>query len=118
MSDIVIPSEKRDYSDKIETLKERVRLLGDRILVWPHDEPEKKTASGLVIVKDPRDEVTPTEGTVLLVGTKIERKSLEDEHVEAGEIVIYSKYAGYDVTVDNVTYKCLRITDVIGALKG
>ena len=37
--------------------------------------------------------------------------------VKVGEIVLYAKYAGTDVKVDNVMYKILSVKDVLGILE-
>lgn len=82
--------------------------LADRVLVMP-DEAERKTASGLIIPDTAKE--TPARGTVVRLGAGLADKSF---FVKVGDSVSYSKYAGSETTVDDVEYKVLRETDIIG----
>jgi chaperonin GroES len=116
MSKSSLKVSRPDLSSLIVELKEKVSLLGDRILVQPHT-IETQTASGILLPKVATDDVQPTEGTALVVSDKITEEAKSYERVDPGDVVLYSKYAGYDVEVGGVSYKCLRITDVIGILR-
>ena len=76
-----------------------LKPLGDRVLVRP-SEAEEKTASGIVLPDSARKK--PTEGVVLAVGSG---RILADGarapiSVKEGDTIIYSKYAGNEVTVE------------------
>ena len=76
-----------------------LKPLGDRVLVRV-SEAEETTASGIVLPDSARKK--PTEGIVLAVGSG---RVLDDGRrapisVKEGDTIIYSKYAGSDVTID------------------
>lgn len=87
-----------------------IRLLGDRVLILP-DEPEAKTKAGLFVPESAKKDL-PKRGTVLVVG------GLKERYLEVvpGDKVLYSKYAGTEVSLDGKDYLILRETDVIGIL--
>jgi chaperonin GroES len=77
-----------------------LKPLGDRVLVRP-SEGESQTGSGIVLPDTARKR--PTEGTVLAVGSGRISKSGERVpiSVAVGDTVIYSKYAGTEIAVDD-----------------
>lgn len=90
--------------------------IGDRVVVKPEPE-ELKTKSGIVLPDTAKEK--PSEGTVVAVGTgKIfdngQRVPLE---VKIGDRVIYSKYGGTEVKLENEDFIILSERDVL-AIKG
>src|SRR5512137_495996 len=90
--------------------------LGDRVVVKPEPE-EIKTKSGIVLPDSAKEK--PSEGTVVAVGTgrvldNGQKVSLE---VKIGDKVIYSKYGGTEVKIDNEEYIILAERDVL-AIRG
>lgn len=90
--------------------------IGDRVVVKPEPE-EQKTKSGIVLPDTAKEK--PSEGTVVAVGTgKIfdngQRVPLE---VKIGDRVIYSKYGGTEVKIENEDFIILSERDVL-AIKG
>lgn len=82
-----------------------LKPLGNKILVQPSPE-EEKTASGLYVPDTAKKK--PTEGTVVAVGRgKYDDGKLVEPEVKAGDVVIYSKYGGTEVTIDNTEYVIL-----------
>jgi len=91
-----------------------LKPLGSKILVQPNPE-EEKTASGIFVPDTAKKK--PTEGKVVAVGTgKYVDGKLVAPEVKAGDVVIYSKYGGTEVTVDNTDYVILD-EDSILAIK-
>jgi chaperonin GroES len=83
--------------------------LGDRVLVKVQ-EPETKTASG-IIIPDNASKEKPTEAEVVAVGPEV-------EHVAVGDKVIYAKYARTaPVTIEDVEYLVMEISEILGVLK-
>jgi len=76
-----------------------LKPLGDRVVIKP-SEGEETTPGGIVLPDSARKR--PTEGEVIAVGTGRVVKSGEriPLSIQVGDIVIYSKYAGTEVTVD------------------
>ena len=86
--------------------------LGDRIIVEVLDE-EATTASGIVLPDTAQEK--PQRGTVLAVGPgnlndKGERVALD---LAEGDVVVFSKYGGTEIKVDNEDYLILRESDVL-----
>lgn len=92
-----------------------IRLLADRILVKVDDKGEDVTKGGIIIPESASKEAALT-GKVLNVSTRVRDCEVKDDRVYEGETVIFSKYAGSDLSHSNNDYKVLRITDVFGVL--
>jgi len=94
----------------------KLRPLDDRVVVKP-EEAEEKTAGGIVLPDTAKEK--PMKGKVIAVG---EGKLLENGNrvpvaVKKGETVLYGKYAGSDVEIDQVEYKILRESEILGILE-
>ncbi|MCR3569401.1 co-chaperone GroES, partial [Salmonella enterica subsp. enterica serovar Montevideo] len=74
-------------------------------------EAETKTASGLYIPDTAKEK--PSEGKVLAVGPG---KKDEPMEVKVGDEVIYGKYSGTEVTVDDVKYLIVKQSDILAIL--
>ena len=93
-----------------------IKPLGDRVLVKPLEEEEQ--IRGGIIIPDTAKE-KPQQGEVVAVGPgKIadDGKSLP-MHVEVGQIVLYGKYAGTDVKIDDDEYLIMSESDIFGIIK-
>ena len=89
------------------------RPLGDRVLVQ-RNEADEEIRGGLVIPDTAKEK--PQEGKVVAVG---DGKTLESGEkvkmaVKAGDLVLFGKYSGTEVTIDNEEYLILREDDVLG----
>lgn len=90
----------------------KVKPLGDRVLVEPQ-EKEETTASGLVLPDTAKER--PQEGKVIAVGPgrlNDDGKRIAME-VKAGDVVVYSKFAGTEYTENGTEYLVLRETDIL-----
>ena len=87
-----------------------IKPLADRVLIQPK-EAETKTASGLYIPDTAKEK--PSEGKVLAVGPG---KKDEPKEVKVGDEVIYGKYSGTEVTVDDVKYLIVKQSDILAIL--
>ena len=97
--------------------KVNIKPLEDRVVVQAN-EAETTTASGLVIPDTAKEK--PQEGTVVAVGPgRIDdngnRVPLD---VNVGDVVIYSKYGGTEITVDGEDLLVLRESDVLAKVAG
>ena len=90
----------------------KIRPLQDRILVKRVDEEE--TTSGGIIIPDSAKE-KPQEGQVVAVGPgkTLESGETAEPGVKAGDHILFSKYAGTDVTVDGAEHIIIREDDVL-----
>ena len=93
----------------------KIRPLHDRILVKRIEEQEVR--KGGIIIPDSAKE-KPQEGKVIAagngkVGEDGKRISLD---VKAGDRILFGKYAGSEVKVEDEEYLILRQDDVLGIL--
>ncbi|MBP3237071.1 MAG: co-chaperone GroES [Bacteroidales bacterium] len=87
-----------------------IKPLADRVLIQPK-EAETKTAAGIYIPDTAKEK--PQEGEVLAVGPG---KKDEPMEVKKGDTVLYGKYAGTEVTVDDKKYLIVRQSDILAIL--
>ena len=98
--------------------KVAIKPLEDRIVVQPLD-AEQTTASGLVIPDTAKEK--PQEGEVLAVGpgrfddAGTKRVPMD---VKVGDVVIYSKYGGTEITLDGDDVLILTGRDVLAIAEG
>lgn len=93
-----------------------IRPLHDRILVRRLEE-EEKTKGGIIIPDSAKEK--PMEGEVIAVGNgkKTEEGKLVALDVKAGDRVLFSKYAGTDVKIDDVEHLIMREDDILGIIE-
>ena len=87
--------------------KFKYKPLKDRVLVEPH-KAEEKTASGIIIPDSAQEK--PQKGTVIAVG---EGKKDEPMSLKAGDVVIYGKYGGTEISLDGKDYIIMREDDIL-----
>jgi len=93
------------------------RPLHDRILIKRIE--EKETAKGGIIIPDTAKE-KPQEGEVVAVGSgkKNEDGKVVSLDVKAGDRILFGKYSGSEIKMDNEEYLILREEEVLGILEG
>ncbi len=74
-------------------------------------EAETKTAAGLYIPDTAKEK--PQQGTILAVGSG---KKDEPMEVKEGDVVLYGKYAGTEITVDGKNYLIMKQSDILAVL--
>ena len=89
--------------------------IGDRVVVKPGPE-EQKTKSGIVLPDSAKEK--PQEGTVVAVGTgrTLDNGQKVPLEVKVGDKIIYSKYGGTEVKIDNEEYVFLSERDVLSKI--
>ena len=89
-----------------------LKPLGDRLIVEPIEQ-EEMTSSGIVLPETAKEK--PMQGKVLAVGpgARKEDGSRIPMDVSKGDTVLYAKYAGTEVKLDNKKYLILKETDVL-----
>ena len=87
-----------------------IKPLADRVLIEPK-EAETMTAGGLYIPDTAKEK--PQQGTVLAAGPG---KKDEPMEVKVGDVVLYGKYAGTEVTVDEKKYLIVKQSDILAVL--
>ena len=94
----------------------KLRPLQDRILVKRVEE-ETKTAGGLFIPETAKEK--PQRGEIVAVGNgkKTEDGKVLPLDVKVGDTVLFGKYAGTEVKVDNEEYLMMREDDLLAVVE-
>ena len=100
-----------------ETTTISIRPLGDRILVQ-RVEAEETTAGGIILPETAKEK--PKEGRVIAIG---EGRTLDNGvkstfSVKAGDLVLFTSYAGTDVKYQGDEYMIMREDDVLAIIEG
>ncbi len=95
----------------------KIRPLSDRVLVKRLENTENMSAGGIIIPETAKEK--PQEGEVVAVGPgkMLEDGKLQAMNVKAGNRVLFGKYAGTDVKIDNEDYLIMREDDILGVLE-
>ena len=94
----------------------QITPLHDRVVVKRLE--EKETAKGGIIIPDTAKE-KPQEGEVMAVGAgKIEKGQRVPLDVKVGDRILFGKYTGSDITVDDQEYLILREEEILAKLGG
>lgn len=93
----------------------KVRPLYDHILVERVEEEVKK---GGIIIPDTAKE-KPQQGKVIAVGSgrRDEKGNKMAMEVKKGDIILFGKYAGTEVKIDDHDYIIIREEDVLGIIE-
>ena len=91
-----------------------VAPLADRVVVRALEETEQMRG-GLYIPDTAKEK--PQQGEVVATGPgKFEDGKRVPMEVKAGDKILYGKYSGTEVTIDNVAYLILRESDVLAII--
>lgn len=90
--------------------KLNIRPLGDRVVVEPV-KAEEKTTSGIIIPDTAKEK--PIQGTVVAVSDGDEENKLT---VKVGDTVLYGKYAGTEIGIDNNDYLIMSEKDILAVI--
>ena len=95
----------------------KIQPLYDRVLVKRVEE-EEKTKGGIIIPDTAKEK--PVEGIVVAVGSgKIEGEKNKKVPLEVkeGDRVLFSKYAGSEITIDDKEHLIMKEEDIIAIVK-
>ena len=87
--------------------KIKIKPLADRVIIEPAA-PEEKTAGGIIIPDTAKEK--PQRGKVVAVGPG---KKDEPLTVKVGDDVLYGKYAGTEITMEEADYLIMRESDIV-----
>ncbi|MFP4469889.1 MAG: co-chaperone GroES [Bacteroidales bacterium] len=87
--------------------KVNIKPLADRVIIEPA-QAEEKTTGGIIIPDTAKEK--PQRGTVVAVGPG---KKDEPLTVKEGDTVLYGKYAGTEISIDNKDYLIMRESDIV-----
>lgn len=86
----------------------KFKPLKDRVFVKYSDEAEK-TSGGLYIPDSAKEK--PQRGLVEAVGSEV-------KEVKAGNTILFDKYSGSKISIDNTEYLIVKEEDILGIVEG
>ena len=87
-----------------------IKPLADRVVIEPK-EAETRTASGIYIPDTAKEK--PQQGKIVAAGPG---KKDEPMEVKVGDEVLYGKYAGTEVTVNEKKYLIVKQSDILAII--
>ncbi|MFW6264765.1 MAG: co-chaperone GroES [Bacillota bacterium] len=87
----------------------KLKPLNKRVVIKFIEEEEKQTKSGIVLPDTAKAE-KPQQGEVVAVAA-------DCEGVNAGDVVVYDKYSGNKVKLDDVEYVIVKSEDVLAIVE-
>ncbi|MGI6556680.1 co-chaperone GroES [Pseudoramibacter porci] len=93
----------------------KLKPLGDKIVIKVKEE-EKKTTGGIVLPDSAKEK--PQQGEVVAVGSgeMIDGKKVPLD-VKVGDEVIYSKYSGSEIKMDDEKYLIVKQNDILAIVE-
>ncbi len=95
----------------------RIRPLADRVVIKP-TEREEMTRGGIYL-PDTASKERPMEGQVLAVGEghRDGNGKLMPMSVKVGDKVIFARYSGAEIKIDDVDYLIMAEKDILGIIE-
>jgi len=87
----------------------KIKPLDDRVLV---EQVEEEAKVGSIIIPETAKE-KPRMAKVIAVGTDEDLQ----EHIKAGDTIIYSKYSGDEIKVDDKEYLIIQRGDILAVVE-
>ncbi len=95
-----------------------IQPIDERVLIKPVEQEERKVGS--IIIPDTAKE-RPQIGEVVAIGDDVahdkETKKKLSELVKVGDKVVYARYGGTEVKIDNVEYLIVSRNDILAVVK-
>ncbi len=88
----------------------KIKPLADRVLIEPQS-AEVKTSSGIYIPDTAQEK--PQKGKIIAVGPGTKDEKME---VKTGDTVLYGKYSGTELTIDEKDYLMMKQSDVLAII--
>jgi len=93
----------------------KIKPLEDRVIIKP-SAADEKTKGGIILPDTAKEK--PVEGTIVAAGPG----RMKDDgnkismYVKVGDKVLYGKYSGTEITLENEEYLIMRESDIFGVL--
>lgn len=109
MSNLVTPGRPSEYG---RIIVPNIEIVGPRLLIYPKPKETYQTDAGIWIPPNAQD--TTAEAVVVLVGDGImlENGTRVPPRVQQGDAIIYAKYAGSELQVDQETFYIIQENEV------
>lgn len=89
--------------------------LADRV-VLKQSTPEEKTKSGIILTSTSQEKPQPAEVIAVGPGGVVDGKEVV-MNVKPGDMVIFSKYAGSEVKLDDEEYIIVKQSDILAIVE-
>jgi chaperonin GroES len=86
----------------------KLKPIGERALVKPVEQ-EEKTASGIVLPETAKEK--PQTAKIIAIG------DLEDGKVNEDDLVVFARYSGTEITLDDEDFLILDTDDLLGIVE-
>ena len=93
-----------------------IKPLADRIVIKVIDDVQQ-TSGGIFIPDSAKEK--PQKGEVVAVGsgTNLDNGEKEPMEVKVGDVVLFAKYSGTDVKINDEEYKIIGIKDALAIIE-
>ncbi len=91
-----------------------LKPLGDRIVI-KKVEVEEKTKSGIVLPSTAKEQ--PQMAEVVAIGADITNDEKKKDQLKVGDKIIFSKYAGTEIKIDNEEITILKLADILAVVE-
>ncbi len=91
--------------------KINLKPLADRVVIEPMA-AETKTASGIYIPDTAQEK--PQKGKIIAVGSGTKDEEMK---VKVGDVVLYGKYAGTEININNEKFLIMRQSDILAIIE-
>ena len=86
----------------------KIKPLKDKVVIRYSQEENEKTAGGIYVPDVAKEK--PQKGTVDAVGSEV-------KEVKAGNQVLFDKYSGSKIKIDNIEYLIVKEEDLLGIIE-
>jgi chaperonin GroES len=93
----------------------KLKPIGERVVIQLL-EAEEKTASGIVLPSSAKEQ--PQYAEVVAIGAEIEQDDEKKGSIAVGDKVIYSKYSGMEVKLNDTEYTIVKYSDILAVVEG
>ncbi len=98
----------------------KIRPIDERVLLKVQEEEERQV--GGIIIPDTATKERPQVGEVIAVGDDVVSKDVDKKAlsslIKVGDKVLFAKYGGTEVKVDDEEYLLVNRSDILGVLEG
>ncbi len=91
-----------------------IKPLGDRVVIKVL-EAEEKTQSGIVLPGSAKEK--PQMAEVIAIGAGILNHKKTKDEIKVGDKIVFKKYTGTEVKMDNNEYTILKLDDILAVVE-
>ncbi len=95
----------------------QIRPLNDNVAVKYVEKEQKEETEGGIVLPDTAkdDDKKPQQGKIIALGNQVGKEV--DIDLKVGDLVVFDKYAGSKVNIEDEEYVILNIEDVLAVLE-